>query len=82
MEEWKPIPEWEGVYSVSNLGRVRRELTHGKGIAGTILNHWISITGYPAVRLTNMPRRASYQVHRLVIKTESKRTHDWRILNM
>ena len=24
MEEWKPVPEYEGIYEVSNLGRVRR----------------------------------------------------------
>jgi hypothetical protein len=26
-EEWRPIVGWEGVYSVSNLGRVRRDNT-------------------------------------------------------
>lgn len=67
MEIWKPIPGWEGIYSVSNFGRVRRELTHGKGIAGSILNSWLSVTGYPTVRLTNMPKRTCYQVHRLVM---------------
>jgi hypothetical protein len=24
-EHWRPIPEWEGFYSVSNYGRVRSE---------------------------------------------------------
>ena len=24
-EQWRPIPEWEGLYSVSNRGRVRSE---------------------------------------------------------
>lgn len=30
IEEWRPVVGWEGIYSVSNFGRVRRDITcHG-----------------------------------------------------
>lgn len=58
MEEiWKDIPEWEGKYQVSSLGRVRsldRLCARGHKIKGRILNlntHYKS--GYKSVQLSN-----------------------------
>lgn len=58
-EEWRPIPGWETRYEVSNLGAVRR--TNGQA-----LNPWPNHDGYMLVRLTKLPRRVIYRVHRLV----------------
>ena len=55
MEEiWKDIPEYEGIYQISNLGRVRsldRYVMHGKGnakrfVKGKIIKLQIDSKGY------------------------------------
>lgn len=59
MEEvWKPILGYEGVYSVSNLGRVRREAYIMKGGK--------TVDGYPQHKLSNKGKIKTIQVHKLV----------------
>ena len=76
-EIWKSIPEYEGMYEVSNLGRVRsldREEfyynEHGTKCVrfrtGMILNPDIGNNGYPRVRLRNKENTKKMLVHRLV----------------
>ncbi len=60
IEIWKPVLGWEGVYSVSNLGRVRR---NGYGTIG-----FQSADGYPTVMLSE--RRP---VHQLVVEAFGER---------
>ena len=70
-EIWKPVVGFEGLYEVSNLGRVKgvsRKSKRG--------NHWISVKetilktgtsmGYPFVNLRRSGRVKSVKVHRLV----------------
>jgi hypothetical protein len=69
-EKWRPIPEWEGIYSVSNQGRVRRD-RGGKGYsAGKILALNKDNMGYPRVMLCDL-RTGRYgkktRIHRLVM---------------
>ena len=59
-ERWKPVPSFEGLYSVSDWGNVRRD-------GGNELNAWTSSTGYPIVRLSDGLRRPMVHVHRLVM---------------
>jgi hypothetical protein len=78
-EIWKPIPDWEGYYSVSNWGRVKSEdriiIRNKTGIAekrkGRILKHWInhgSGEGYLVVGLCNgMGRKRKVSIQRLVL---------------
>ena len=61
LEIWKPITEWEGLYSISNLGRVRREPTEAK-----IMSPFLSRGGYRIVLLSRYARKHKYSVHRLV----------------
>ena len=69
-EEWRQVPEGEGVYEVSNLGRVRtndRHVIDKRGIRLFFPGKYLKAapdptTGYPRVRVF---RKAHY-VHRLV----------------
>lgn len=46
-EIWKPIPGWSGLYSVSNLGRVRSE---ERTVSGTFTSRWGTHTQRVMVR--------------------------------
>ena len=60
-EVWKPVCNYEGLYEVSNLGRVRSSYYHGK-----ILKPMISNSGYERVDLFKDKKRKQFSVHRLV----------------
>ena len=70
-EEWRDIKGYEGLYQVSNLGRVKslpRERRNRQGYYYTkekILKQTNTSTGYKKVELFNGTRK-SYKVHRLV----------------
>ena len=73
MEEWKDIQGYEGLYQVSNYGRVKsleREITYKDGrkktISEKILHNFLSDLGYYHIMLSKngVPKR--YKVHRLV----------------
>lgn len=66
LERWLPVVGWEGVYEVSDCGRVRR-LAPGNGATpGRLLSWFFNPKGYPLVRLRYRGRRQSPLVHRLV----------------
>lgn len=63
-ERWLPVTEYEGLYEVSDLGRVRslpRNTTRGKILSSSLSN------GYPAVTLFRNGKRKRWLVHRLVL---------------
>ena len=65
MEEvWKDIKDYEGLYQVSNFGRIRSypNFSHKDFF---ILKQWIT-QGYYYVKLFKDGKRKSYSVHRLV----------------
>lgn len=74
-EEWRAITGWEGLYEVSNLGRVRSLDRTVKGRSGPtqyrgrILSPGTS-TGYATVHLaeTGVGRRVQRYVHDLVLE--------------
>lgn len=64
-EEWRPC--FGGVYAVSNLGRVRREVKAANGApAGRVLRPRVGKVGYPVVQLKDGGRLKTATVHRLV----------------
>lgn len=66
-EEWRPVVGWEGIYSVSSEGRIRREAPGPSTRPGKALkpsNH----NGYAQVGLRSMGRRATVAVHLLVAR--------------
>ena len=76
-EIWKPVDAYEGIYEVSNLGRVRsldrdspsriygRPIT--KRLKGRVLKHFFDKDRYHQVRLCN-GRGRSESVHRIVCR--------------
>jgi NUMOD4 motif len=50
VETWKAIPGWEGLYAVSNLGKVRRE-------AREVVEFFTSRWGTPSLRVRQLPQR-------------------------
>lgn len=59
-EIWKPVAEFEGLYEVSDLGRVRR-------VGGGVLKPSFTY-GYAHVMLTDGARRAQPRVHVMVCR--------------
>ena len=66
-EVWLPIPGYEGWYSVSNIGRVRRDKIGPATYPGRILKCWSDRHGYRRVELFNRKWLGYFQVHRLVL---------------
>lgn len=74
-EIWKKVPEWEDLYEVSNLGRVRsfdrKMLSKSKYwriLKGKVLKIAQHYDGYCVVRLCRHPIQKDYFIHRLVAK--------------
>ncbi|MFV8317080.1 NUMOD4 motif-containing HNH endonuclease [Mycobacterium sp. 23] len=75
IENWKPVPEWEKLYEVSDLGNVRsldRWVRNGGGgflYRGRLLQPSVGKRGYLVVGLSDgaARTRAGVKVHRLVL---------------
>lgn len=79
-ERWAPIPDWDGLYEVSDLGRVRslprvvptRTRWHSRlverRVGGGILRATPDTHGYARVFLTYRGQRRQLAVHRLVLE--------------
>lgn len=66
LEMWKPIEGYEGLYEVSNLGRVKSlKRLHTKE---RILSYFLNRQGYQRVNLWKENQSKKYSVHRLVAK--------------
>jgi len=68
-ETWKDIEGYQGLYQVSDAGRVK-SLPNSKHKAELILKHWIQNTkGYHYIYLRNgRGEKRSFAVHRLVLE--------------
>lgn len=75
VERWLPVAGFEGLYSVSNLGRVRRESkvvsrkpTSGYRIAEKIMSPGAGVRSrYLSVRLSKDGKASTHYVHHLVL---------------
>jgi len=65
-EEWRSVVGWEGLYSVSSLGRVRRDKPGPGARVGRILKAVIGRYGYYQVALSRDCRPITQRVHLLV----------------
>lgn len=72
-EQWLVVPGWDGLYEVSDAGRVRSvaregETTMGKRLyGGQTVKPIERSNGYLAVNLTSRGRRVQRLVHRIVL---------------
>lgn len=74
-EIWKPIPEYEGLYSASNIGRIKSEQTTVRRSNGRLFNKkekilrlCYTVNGYYSVNLSKEGKRKTRFVHRLVLQ--------------
>ena len=78
-ETWHPAVGWEGLYEVSDLGRVRRcegtttQLGRGgqpyhRRVPARILRPALNTKGYPFVALCQNAKHSSLAIHRLVCR--------------
>lgn len=73
-EIWKDVPQYEGLYQVSNTGKVkslshytRNNVKGGKRLTnGKVLSQYKMPNGYLQVQLSKNESRKKYYVHRLV----------------
>lgn len=73
-ESWKPIPGWEGLYEVSDQGRVRSARRAGvlptggvRWYGGGLVKPLAKSNGYLCVNLTKRGAREQWAVHRAVL---------------
>lgn len=71
-ELWLPVVGYEGLYEVSDHGRVRGlpRQSASRPARGRILKHYIGAgtRGYPSVRLSRESKGRNYHVHILVLR--------------
>ena len=67
-EIWKDIPNYEGLYQVSNLGRVK-SLNYNHTNKEKILKPRKTKKGYLSVALWKNRKRKDVQIHRLILYT-------------
>jgi hypothetical protein len=65
IEDWRPVVGWEADYSVSSLGRVRRDTASVRWPAG-LIRPAMHPKGYLQVCLRVSPRKHTIRVHILV----------------
>ena len=67
---WMPVPEYEGLYEVSEMGDVRslpRTGADGRRVHGKMLKHGVNWAGYHSVVLQRDRQKKFFMVHRLVL---------------
>ena len=68
-EEWKPIPRYEGLYSVSSFGRIKCDSARRKSWVGKIIQDHLLNSGYLRVNIRDLDGlRKGYTVHKLVAR--------------
>ena len=69
IEIWMPISKYEGLYQVSNLGRIKSLYSRTNNLKkGNIIKQRKNINGYLTVGLTKNNKQKTLRVHRLVAK--------------
>lgn len=65
-EVWREVVGFEGWYSVSSLGRIRREMDSRRSKQGLVLKPGLKKDGYLMVSLQRNSIAKSFNVHRIV----------------
>lgn len=84
IEKWKPIQGYEGLYEVSNLGRVKscdRYTDYGRHLKEKLIHGGECPNGYKFVCLRKNGRNKNYLVHRLVANEFVINPHFYPVVN-
>jgi hypothetical protein len=65
-EEWKEVEGYEGIYLISNKGRVKSMYNHKSHKPDALINGWKDAKGYQRVNLFKNKTRHDNKIHRLV----------------
>lgn len=65
IEEWKDVLGYEGIYKISDLGRVK-SLSNNKKRLEKILSAYVSEGGYLGLYLFKKGKRQRFKIHKLV----------------
>lgn len=68
-EIWKPVTGYEGLYEVSNLGRVKFLRPHSRSKGECIMRTFIGADGHHNVKLCKDKKRKHFKLHRVVTTT-------------
>lgn len=79
-ELWKDIKGYEGLYQVSNLGRVK-SLPKNNRFSEKILKHGIMKNGYCFVVLVKGTKKTLHYLHRLVAEAFIPNPHNYKEIN-
>lgn len=63
---WLPVPGYESLYAVSNMGQVKKTTDIGRLPAGTLIAGNKSARGYAVVALRKNGQSRAFMMHRLV----------------
>lgn len=84
MEVWKDIEGYEGLYQVSNKGRVKsfkQALSYGSDYSGKVLKLNTNDRGYVLVTLSKNMKRRTFRVHRLVAQAFIPNPKNFPVVN-
>jgi hypothetical protein len=80
-EIWKDIEGYEGLYQVSNIGRVKSFPRHGTVANGKIMKQHYDSKGYARVCLSKNGQKQNCKTHRLVAKAFIPNPHHYKQVN-
>lgn len=87
-EEWRAVPGYEGLYELSNMGRVRSldRIVRASGVSkrrafGCVLNPYTNKLRYQYVALSKDGKSKTLSVHRLVANVFVPNPNNYSIIN-
>lgn len=83
-EEWRDVVGYEGLYQVSNHGRIRttrKNGSDGRNLKSVIMRPYTDEDGYKRVTLTRGRNPIQYSVHRLVAIAFIENPHSLPVIN-
>ena len=83
-EIWKDIPNYEGLYQVSNFGNVKSLVGYDHSIKKYVKREKLltpSIGEYKKIQLFKNKKRSTYYIHRLVAQSFIDNPNNYKIIN-
>lgn len=87
-EEWRAVPGYEGLYELSNMGRVRSldRIVRASGVSkrrafGRVLNPYTNKLRYQYVALSKDGKSKTLSIHRLVANVFVPNPNNYSIIN-